>query len=647
MNYKVNGPLLAAFICLLLFLTALYAPALRFGLIWDDPEWYMQAVGKSTSQLLFPSTQYQYYRPWLMIYNHQFIKADGTIAIYLLHWAQIGWYLLNLTLIFGISRKVGFDRWAAFMVVVLSALHPFVYQAIAWEAPSQPIMAVFLNTAWVLYLVGRERSRTSIFVLSAFCFLIAMGLNETAVALAAIPLLLEIALRLQKSRWQDILKSWRHPWQNGWGWTGVYLIMAVLFTVIWLVIPRENGVVGLFWDVRVYAYMLQGFVLAFASSALVRGTIHEWSLIGMWGLLIVALWGLALYRKRGTLATIGLIWAFLAIAPGLIGLPFDYISIASRMFYTAVPGVAWLWVSALWPAPQARWSATAVLGAALLIGMALFGLVTTIGFGGLYSKGINHLAEMVDTLADKNGSYLFVNFPDRYHLKEEPLAVGYWGLTLAPVVVDLDEFPALLHGSDAQTISRSMPWLDETSRAEGPYHVDMRGVITPPNELYQLAAAQEGIYVTRYDTAGNFSLHYAGALSKGNDENCGTAVFDNTICLQDIQLTPAGDELIIRTTWWTSEPLPEHLTLYTHLAQPGLPPAAQADGDSWQGALPLANWQPGDLILDERRLPLPPAGSDWRISLGVYNWVTGARLTAVDNQERPLPDNAFVIPIEQ
>jgi hypothetical protein len=643
----VNGPLLVAFVCLLLFLTGLYASALHFGLIWDDPKWYMNAVGKSAAELLLPSTNYQFYRPGLMIYNHQFINGDGTLDVYLLHWAQICWYLLTLVMIFGISRKVGFGRWAAFMVVVLSALHPFAYQSVAWEAPGQTLAAVFLSAAWVLYLIGRARSQTGLFILSAISFLIAMSIHETAVALAAMPLLLEFAIRIQKNAWPDILNSWRHPWQNGWGWALVYLVLAMLFFGLWLIVPKEGGITGLFWDMRNYAYMLQGFVLAFASSTLANWAASEWHLLIAWVLLTLALWSLAIYRKRGTLAAIGLIWALLGIAPSLVGLPFSYVSIASRLFYTAIPGVAWLWVCALWPKSQKSWSITAVFGIAVLLMAAAFGLYTTVGFKQLYAEGTAHMNEMVAALAEENRSYLFLNFPDRYRLKEDPLAVGYWGVTLAPVVVDLAEFPALLHGSESQTVSRSMPWLDEEARNNGPYVVDMRGIITQPNDLYQLAATQDGVYVTRYDEAGNFTLRYAGSLSKWDGDVCGTVVFDDTICLEEIQLIPAYDELIVRTAWWTSKPLPPHLTLFTHLRQPGSPPAAQADNDSWQGALPLANWQPGDLILDERHLPLPDNGDNWQVAVGIYNWVSSERLAGLTDEERPLLDNAFVLPVEQ
>ncbi len=650
-RHRANGPFLLAFIGLLLCFTGLYGSAIRFGLIWDDPEWYMRVVGKSVFELLLPSTNFQFYRPGVLNYNRLFVQADKTLAVTLLHWAQICWYLLNLALIFAISRRMGFGRWAALMVVVLSALHPFVYQAVAWAAPGQPLTAVLLNIAWVLYLIGRKRERRPaqpvVLILSVLCFLLSLTVNETAVPLAAMPLLFETALRLKNNSWRDVLKSWRHPRQNGWVWPCLYLILTLLFIVFWLFAPKEPGITGFFADWRVYAYLLQGFVLPFSSSRYAHLFSNNLLLVTTWGLVILALWGLAIYRKRGVLASVGLVWAFLGIAPGLIGLPYSYVSIASRLFYTAVPGVAWLWVSALWPEEKKRGTITAVLGIASLIFVAFFGLLTTVGFRHLYTDGITHLNEVVEALAEENGRYLFINFPDRYHLKEEPLAIGYWGLTLAPVVVDLAEFPALLNGSQAQTESWSMPWVDGEARENGPYLVDMRGVITQPDELYQVARERDGIFVTRYDDAGNFDLVYAGSLEKSHEADCKTAVFtdtDSTICLQDVQVIPQNGTFIIRTSWWTEAPLPPHLSLFNHLGLPNLPPVAQDDSNSWQDTLPLANWQPGDLIIDERQLTIPPGSENYPVSLGIYNWVTGERLAGFDAAKRPLPNSIYTIP---
>jgi hypothetical protein len=444
-----------------------------------------------------------------------------------------------------------------------------------------------------------------------------------------------------------VLKSIRHPRQNGWVWPALYVGLALLFFLVWLVVPREGGITGIYGDWRVYAYLGQGFVYSFASTLFAQFFTNNVLLVGSWLLIVLGLWGMAIFRKRGVLASLGLVWAFLGIAPSLVSLPYSYVSIASRLFYTAVPGVAWLWVAALWPTPT--WATktksvkpTAVLGIVVLGVMAGWGLQTTLGFRDLYRDGTTLLADMVETLAEENGRYLFINFPDRYRLKEQPIAFGYWGITLAPVVVDLDEFPALLTGSPAQTTSRSLPWVDGEARESGPYFVDMRGVIIQPDELYELAAAYDGVFVTRYEAADNFKLNYAGSVVKGETGVCKTAVFDQTICLQDVQIRQEADTLIVRTEWWTTAVLPPHLSIFTHVGLPDMSPVAQADGHSWQEALPLSAWQPGDLIVDERRLTLPPGSESYPISLGIYNWVSGERLAAVDGEERPLPDNIYV-----
>ncbi|MCZ7674532.1 MAG: hypothetical protein M5U34_49100 [Chloroflexi bacterium] len=116
----------------------------------------------------------------------------------------------------------------------------------------------------------------------------------------------------------------------------------------------------------------------------------------------------------------------MGIMPGLVGLPYSYVEIASRLFYAALPGAAWLWVCAFWPPETNRRRATAVLRISILAAVAWFGLATTIGFIRLFEPGTALMADMVQALGE-NGRYLIINYPDRYRLKEEPLPVGNWG----------------------------------------------------------------------------------------------------------------------------------------------------------------------------------------------------------------------------
>jgi hypothetical protein len=242
----------------------------------------------------------------------------------------------------------------------------------------------------------------------------------------------------------------------------------------------------------------------------------------------------------------------------------------------------------------------------------------------------------------EDGRLLFLNFPDRYARQRSPYPVGYWGLPLAPVVVELEDFQAIETGNKSVSVSRSMPWLDQEARASGPYQVDMRGVIIQPHELAALAASVKAIYLTRYLPDGRFQLQYAGHLQPGEAVACPLVRFDESICLHDVQMREIAGVYEVTLVWSTSEPLPSHLTIFTHLGQPGQPPLTQADGDTWRGALPLANWPPGDLIVEQRTLPHPPDRDSVVLQIGVYNWVDGERLPGVMVEgERPLPDNAF------
>jgi hypothetical protein len=269
-------------------------------------------------------------------------------------------------------------------------------------------------------------------------------------------------------------------------------------------------------------------------------------------------------------------------------------------------------------------------------------------FQQLWQVGVEHLQEAVTVLDGvEDGRVLFLNFPDRYAPENPPYPIGYWGLTLAPVVVELADFQAIVTGGNSQSLSRAVPWVDEKTREAGPYQVDMRGVITPPDELVTMAE-MTAIYLTRYLPDGRFQLQYAGQLQPETAAECPLARFGEDICLHEVQVLETAEATEVTLVWSTAAPLPAHLTIFTHLGQPGQPPLSQADGDTWRGVLPLANWPPGTLIVEQRTLPKPPDQAGLALQIGVYNWVDGERLPGAEvigGAERPLLENAWRLEI--
>ncbi|MEE8390766.1 MAG: hypothetical protein V3S14_08240 [Anaerolineae bacterium] len=637
-----------AILLLLLATTWFYAHALDFGFIWDDPLWYSRVVGKSLRELVRPMPDYHFYRPTLVLYNRLFLQADDSLAAPLLHTAQIGWHLLNVTLAYALSRRLGLGGWTAVAVGGLVACYPFSYQAVAWAAPAQPMAAALGNGALLAYVEARrKRARHRLSIgLSLLLFLAALTIQEGAVVLAVLPLLIEWVLHRRNGNKTD------------WWLALIYPLVAAVFGLLWLRIPRKAGYITMTLNSSVALYLLQGLIFPLIGrpggyapgQTIAPGILFTLAGIVLGGLL-VASWRARRIRQ----ALFGLAWAVLGIAPVVAGLRYSYVKLASRLLYYSSPGVAILWACALLPKPETRfflknlvsphrlWRTAGTLVLALI---ALQSWLLLVSFQQTYTVGIDHLAELIQTAQTQDARLLFVNFPDRYAPKRPPYPLGYWGVTLAPVSIDLGAFPAIVAGQHPHTTSRSIPSVDFDARENSPYHIDMRGEITPPGQLYQLAHQMDAVYLSRYLPDGTFALRWAGDVTTApSDSSCQLAAFGQTLCLQKVQADPRPGRLSLTLTWLSLSAAQPHDAVFAHVGTPHQPPIAQDDDDAWLGILPLAVWQPGDVVREQRIILLPQDATEgqYQIRIGVYNRVTGERLSATTPYGEPLLDNVFTV----
>lgn len=640
-----------ALLVLLLAVGWFYAPTLHFGFIWDDPQWFGRVAGKGWLALLRPFPDFQFYRPGTMLYNRLFLRADGTFAALPLHAAQIGWHLLNTSLLYAISRRLGLARWSAVAAAALFAAYPFAYQAVSWAAPQQPLALALQNSAWLVFLLAQQHQPAHrLFLLllggSALLFFLALTVQESTLPLAFVPLLFTW-LRYPGA---SVASFMNHIWRGNGRYALIFPLLAAVYGLFWLQAPRQGGITGLYAEPEVFLYLLQGFIypLAGRPGGYAPGQVPSGAVLAGMGLLVVVALAIAArWQRQGRLALVGGAWALLGILPPLLGLPFSYVSLGARLLYYAAPGVAWLWVAALNGRHRGQQAGGLLL--VLIIGHSAWMLVAQ---QRLQQPGIAHMREMVTEMAEKNGRFLFINFPDRYAPVQPFYPLGYWGVTLAPVVSELHEFVAMEKGAAPVTSSLSVPWIDQQEREAGPYAVDMRGVIVTPEELYAAANNQSGIYLSRYEGNGRFRLELAGlretAVTDDVAPTCALAQFGDALCLQDVAVKATGSQWEILLTWLRlpGAEVSPFTTPFLHLGTPGQPPVAQADGDAWRGMLPAAVWQPGDLVHDARSLPRSPQDDALSLQIGVYDWVTGERAPGVlVAGQRPLPDNAFSYPL--
>ncbi len=351
----------------------------------------------------------------------------------------------------------------------------------------------------------------------------------------------------------------------------------------------------------------------------------------------------------------------LGLAPSIVGLRYSYVKLSPRLFYSAAPGTALLWVCSLtgelnYVSINKLFSRLWRAGGRLALGLiGVQSILLLNGFRQTYAVGIRHMEQLINVAQSSDDNLLFVNFPDRYVPKHPPYPLGYWGVTLAQIAMDLGAFPAITTGIHPHTISLQMPALDMVMRESGPYQTDMRGEVTTAGQLYRLAHQADGVYLSRYLPDGSFRLYWAGNITSTTLPSltdpttlCQRAVFSQTLCLQDIEATLYPDHLSITLTWLSLAPAHLHDTVFAHLGTADHPPVAQSDDDLWLGMLPLHVLQPGDIVREQRLVQLPAevAWAENQIRLGVYNRESGKRLPAWNSQGERLADDAYVVEAE-
>jgi len=632
----------ALLIGLLLLTAALYAPSLHYGFIWDDPLWYGRVVDVTLERLLLPNATFHFYRPGELLLNALFARADGTFPDVAMHAFQIGVHLVNIALVWRTLRELRRSRTIALGTAVLFALYPLSHQAIVWAAPQQPSMTLLILLTLRVFSVARQRGQPGWAALGVY--VLALSIQENALFILPFIVLWEI--------WhQGTLKAvWRVPSLWGFG------LLSAGYLLLWVNIPRQMGITSIAFEPRVGLYLLQG--LAFPVLGFPAGFPGALQPYVPYILLIVLLWLTAalLYRRQGWILACGLLWYGVGMLASWAGLRYSYANLSPRQFYPVAPAVAALWTTALLP-PRSSAPATRVwrgAGGVLLALILCQSLVLLDRFNRAYAVGTTHLRAAVDTLGTSDAEMLvFVNFPDRYTFKREPYPLGYWGVTLAPVVTPLEAFAEMHYTRAPTTLCLSVPALDYEAREVSPYRVDMRGEPVGEDNVYRRAVEADGVYLTVYKPDGTLELRYAGKVTSGGiEEGAPLASFGDVADLLDVEVrqSPAASSSMLEVTlhWKALRSGAPTLVAFAHVMVDG-DLVAQDDGIPGRGLFPLQAWRFGDVIEDERSIELPATlGADdtivAEIRVGIYDWLTQVRLPVqVKDHRLEAVNNALLV----
>lgn len=128
-----------------------------------------------------------------------------------------------------------------------------------------------------------------------------------------------------------------------------------------------------------------------------------------------------------------------------------------------------------------------------------------------------------------------------------------------------------------------------------------------------------------------------------------TITFSDAIRLDgyDSRTAPAKDALEVTLYWRSLTPLAGSYVAFLHLVNTEGVLVAQSDTLPAQGFFPTSAWQPGDTVLSQHHLSLPPdlPAGNYTLLAGLYRPEDGSRLSVLDTNSETFPNNA--VPIGQ
>lgn len=616
---------------LLALILIIYWPALNYGLIWDDPLWYRQGQGHSLLELFTALPTYQFYRPLSILYNQQFVSAEGVVNAPLLHALQLAAHCAATLLLGPALAALGVEHWAARLSALFFAVFPFSFQAVAWQAPQGPHVMLWLLLAVLAAHRYRQQRRGLFLVLSLAAYAVALLFQESALPLVFLFLWLTSKDQQPENR------------PRGPRWSLLHLALAGLYLLIWLNVPRRADVTGAGFQLNVLAYLLQGVV--FPVGRLAAGFGQGWTPAALAALFAVAgaVLAASAWRAQGwRTVLLAVLWMGAGLGPAWVGLSWDYVSVGERLFYVAAPGIALLWASWAALAFTAKRAVARALGGLVLLGIVWASLQHLRDFQQIYAAGTQHLQRAVAVLAERpDQRLLFVNFPDRFELRPPDYPLGFWGLTLAPPVVTLRDFVrASRGGASAEDESLAAFLTGADDRTAWPYRVDMRGVNSAPEVIVDATRRADRVFISEYQPDGTLHLREAGAVRDAS-RSVAQVTFGDQAQIVSASINQSESERIgVRLVWRALQAFSYDETIFVHVWR-GDEFVQSADGDSLAELVPLYAWPPGGEIEDVREIGTRglPAG-EYTVRVGLYRRSDGGRLAAVAADGNRWPDDA-------
>jgi len=610
-----------------------YWPVFGYNFFWEDPFDIGQVEGRSLAQLLFLPNSNSYYRPLSLIWASLSRGNGPGYSPLPFHLAVVGGHLLSAALCFGLAQSLLRDRAPSFAAGLLFVLYPAAFEGVARVYSQHPIFTAMAIAVLWLYLLGREQNRLWRIVVSGIIGTLAVLLHENGVLLPPMVIALELYLLRQK----------RVPQFSSLAF--LFLIPAGLFVILWLSIPKTVEPPQLGLHPLEALYLSQGLSFPLARGISQSGGLGlsaEWQ-AGIAAVATVALFTLWPNRKGWPTLLLALAWWAIALSLAWAARPIEYLAVSPRVMYFGSLGASLAWAGLV---AESGSRLRRTVGWVAVAAITLQSWVTLRAEVKLYEAG-SKLMDQIITASEGGGHLLFINVPDRFEYRAPLYPMGYWGMLLAPVSQDLSDFVRFATGIQMETESLSDFPLRAAMVEASPYHINTRGSDAHASDLlYEKILWADEVYWTDYRPDGAMTIRAVGDVSQELGSDGAMGRFGERIELLKAESNWVGDSLQVTLHWHSLASADIHDTVFVHVFDSSGALVGQGDGDGLNGLLPLSAWRLGDIVTDRRLIvsdgPLPPG--DYRITVGIYNRVSGERYPAFDaTGARALDDELSVL----
>ena len=325
-----------------------------------------------------------YYRPMMTLGYAVCYHLFGPLA-YGFHLVNVCLHVGVVLLVFALARKMFNDRPVAFVAASLFAIHPIHTEAVAWVAAVTDLEVTFFDllTFWLFLNMARPRGGVSpwIKLAAVISFALTIFSKEQSLTFPLLAMVYEHFYRQDRlqTTWLEKVRRYGEFWLMDLAYVLFRIVHLGAFAPqvqlsrlgLWPMVLSAVALVGqyvgkIFWPVELCAYYVFQKDTSLIDLRVLAGV----------GVLAACAVIFALLFRRNRMASFGLIWFFVTLAPVL---DIRYLAgnvFAERYLYLPSAGFGWLmgWAGVkVWRALDARRSLWkhAVLAASCVVAMLL------------------------------------------------------------------------------------------------------------------------------------------------------------------------------------------------------------------------------------------------------------------------------------